>query len=147
MSPAASSGPAGDPDWAASIGHLKALRQALAVAQRAALDSVSAPAANGADALAQQLADLAQLMAQGLPALQAAAQSGPPPAQAVQLLQQLGGELDALRGLNTRLSARAQRALEVLFPADQVQAYSRLGARSPLGKNVGNSAGKGCLKA
>jgi len=134
------------PDWALGIQHLKTLHEALSQARRMALETATpqnAGAADLADALPHKLAEVAQLMALHLPSLQAAAKSAPAPAEAKLLLQQLGQELDALRALHTRLSARTQRALEVLFPAEQVRAYNRLGARSPFGA----SGASGYLKA
>jgi len=138
--------PRAGPDWALGIQHLKALHLAVSQVRRMALETTAPQnpdAAELADALPHKLSEVAQLMALHLPSLQAAAKLAPAPAEAKQLLQQLGQELDALRALHTRLSARTQRALDVLFPADQVRAYNRLGARSPFGGN----GGSGYLKA
>ncbi len=130
------------PSWQAAQQALLSLRSAIAAAHQSGLDSIGR---EDAEPFMGLVADLSRALERHLPTLQAAAQSGPMPPAAAALLQQVGLELQALLTLNTRLSARTQRALDVLFPADHVQAYSRLAGRSnPFAS--GNGAG-GYLKA
>jgi len=136
--------PAGSPDWGAALESLTALRAATAAVQRLALESINR---DDADALVAGAAELARSMAQHLPLLQqAAAHGAAAPAEFALQLQGWGTDLQQLSQTNTRLSAKAQRALDALFPADALKTYSRLAGRSsPFAQ--GNGAAAGYFKA
>jgi len=134
------------PPWQAAQQALLDLHTAISAAHQSGLDSIGH---DDAEPFIGLVADLSRALERQLPTLQAAAQSGPMPPATAALLQQVGQELQALLALNTRLSARTQRALDVLFPADHVKAYSRLGGRtSPFsGPLASGNSGGGYLKA
>lgn len=126
-------------DWSLVHAQLTALQASVSAAHQAALDSIG----GDADAFVSSLSKLAETLAQVQPFLATAFASHKPPADVALLAQQIGSGIEHLFALNTRLSVQAQRALNVLFPPDQVKAYSRLGART-----LGTSgAGGGYLKA
>jgi len=114
---------------------LARLQEALEVAHRAGLDSIGS---GDVDAFASCLSQLGQQMAQTQSRLAQLPSASTPAAIRLQL-ERLRTSMDALLSLNDRLSAQAQRALAVLFPADQVKAYSRLGGRSMGSVGSGNS--------
>lgn len=125
--------------WTLCLQRLDDALAALAQAQTAATDS---PASGEADTLVQRCAALAQAMSALAPALQAARPLGAPPPDVQQRLQQLQSGLDTLHAHTAQLSAASQRALQQLFPADPLKAYSRLG--QPRGPALGSA---GYLKA
>ncbi|TDQ40595.1 hypothetical protein [Tepidicella xavieri] len=130
----------GPSDWSDVSHQLTALQAAVAAAQQAALDSIGS---SDADAFLQQLSALADTLATAQPALARALTAERPPGEVIAQVRQVGAAIEQLLTLNTRLSAQAQRALAVLFPQDQVKAYSRLG-----GKGLGTGGpGSGYLKA
>lgn len=136
-SPAAGPNPAG-PDWAAVLRSLAGLRTAVSAVQQVAIASIER---EHADELVGSAAGLARSLAEQLPLLQqAAAHRVPVPTEVALQLQQLGADLQRLTQINARLSAKTQRALEVLFPAEQVQVYSRLAGRASPFANGGSSS-------
>ena len=132
--------PAGDPGWRAALETLTALRTAAASVQGLALESIDG---ENADALVAAVAELNRSMAHHLPLLQKTATQGAAmPAEFALQLQRLGADIQQISQTNTRLSAQAQRALDVLFPADAVKAYSRLAGRaSPFASSNGAASG------
>ena len=126
--------------WTPCIDQLNVLATALQAAEKAALDSISS---GDADFFVQRCSDLSRALAQAQPVLQQALGQDRPPAEVLLKLQQVQTGLSALQSMQARLSATTQKALGVLFPADQVKAYSRLGGRG-LG---GGPAGSAYLKA
>lgn len=56
------------------------------------------------------------------------------------LIDQFAANLDSLRQSVARLGGASERALGVLFPTEQVNAYARLGGRTPY---AGGSRGGG----
>ncbi|MEY2685433.1 MAG: hypothetical protein RJA09_2577 [Pseudomonadota bacterium] len=69
------------------------------------------------------------------------------PADVRAALSRLGALLGQLRQHLLRLDARNQRALSVLFPAEQLQTYAKLGGRTVFGSGPGRSSGLAHLKA
>jgi hypothetical protein len=130
--------------WQAAQAGLLDLRAAIAAAHQSGLQSIGA---NDADALTAQAGELSRVLALHLPTLQAAARHSPAPPEAAELLQHVGRELQALLTLNTQLSARTQRALDVLFPTDHVKAYSRLAGRASPFANTPSSVNGARFKA
>jgi hypothetical protein len=126
--------------WKPCIDQLDTLASAIQAAQAAALDSISL---GDADLFVQRCGELSSALAQAQPVLQQHLAQAAPPGEVLFKLQQVQTGLTALQSIQARLSASTQKALGVLFPADQVKAYSRLGARS-LG---GGPAGSAYLKA
>ncbi|WP_101047127.1 hypothetical protein [Macromonas nakdongensis] len=117
------------PDWSPSLEQLDTLDQHLERALQAALDSVRL---GTADALVQCCAELGPALQQALPTLAQAIQWGEPPTAFRVKLQALQKRLELLQQTQARLAASNQQALGLLFPTDQIQAYSRLGpARGP----------------
>jgi hypothetical protein len=126
--------------WKLCTDQLDALASAIQAAQDAALDSISK---GDADFFVQRFGELSRALAQAQPVLQQTFTQERVPGEVLLKLQQVQTGLAALQNTQARLSATTQKALGVLFPADQVKAYSRLGARS-LG---GGPAGSAYLKA
>jgi hypothetical protein len=116
--------------WTPCIDQLNVLATALQAAEKAALDSISS---GDADFFVQRFSDLSRALAQAQPVLQQALGQDHPPAEVLLKLQQVQTGLSALQSMQARLSATTQKALGVLFPADQVKAYSRLGGRGLAG--------------
>lgn len=115
--------------WTLCLQRLDDALAALATTQSAATQS---PAAGEADTLVQHCAALAQTMSALAPAFRSAQALGTPPQEVQQRLQQLQAGLDTLNTHTAQLSAASQRALQQLFPADPLKAYSRLGqSRGP----------------
>lgn len=114
--------------WAPSLQQLEQLDQHLERALQAALDSVRS---GEGDSFAQRCAELGQALHAALPALAQATQLGDAPTEFRVKLQALQQRLELLQQTQARLAAGNQQALNVLFPADQIQAYSRLGRRGP----------------
>ena len=133
------------PPWQAAQQALLGLHAAIAAAHQSGLESIGR---DDAEPFIGLVADLSRALERNLPTLQAAALSGPMPPATAALLQQVGQELQALLALNTKLSARTQRALDALFPADHVKAYSRLAGRAnPFSGPLASGNGGGYLKA
>jgi hypothetical protein len=130
-----------DQRWTPCIDQLDVLASAIQAAQTAALDSISQ---GDADFFVQRCHELSRVLAQAQPLLQQALGQDRPPTHVLLKLQQVQAGLTALQSLQTRLSATTQKALGVVFPADQVKAYSRLGGGRGLG---GGLAGSAYLKA
>lgn len=128
-------------DWSHCILSLNTLLEQIASAQEAAGAGASTA---DADAFALRCAELAKNLGKLQPGLAQALNQGTPPAEVMVLLQQVKTGLNSLQDHTTRLQAGASRALNVLFPADQVQAYSRLGNK---GYGAAAKPGSGYLKA
>ena len=122
--------------WKHCIDQLDVLVSAIQAAQTAALDSISQ---GDADFFVQRCSDLSRALAQAQPVLQRALGQEAPPAEVMLKLQQVQTGLDALQTVQARLSGATQKALGVLFPADQVKAYSRLGHKGLGGGPVGSA--------
>lgn len=114
--------------WSAHLQQLEALDQQLEAALQAARDSLTS---GEADTFAQRCAALGQTLQNALPQLAQATQSDGVPTEFRLRLQALQKKLELLQRTQARLAASNQQALGVLFPADQIQAYSRLGRRGP----------------
>ncbi len=127
-------------DWSDVHAQLTALQASVAAAHQAALDSIGG---SDADGFIVALSQLGETLTRVQPVLAATLAIHTPPAEVILLTQQVGTGIDNLFALNTRLSVQAQRALDVLFPPDQVKVYSRLGART---QGLGG-AGSGYIKA
>lgn len=124
-------------DWLALSRQLTRFRERLDAARQAGLESLDS---GNTDPFTQQLAELGPMLAE----LQAfEPPHGETPGHVLQDLQGVQASMDALLSMSQKMSAQAQRALAVLFPADSVKAYSRLGGR--VMGTVGT--GSGYLKA
>lgn len=124
-------------DWLAFSRQLTRFRECLDAAREAGLESVTS---GNSDSFTQKLAEIGPVLA----ALQAfQPPHGETPGHVLQELQGVQASMDALLSMSQKMSAQAQRALAVLFPADSVKAYSRLGGR--VMGTVGT--GSGYLKA
>jgi len=120
------------PDVSQELARLQGLLEA---AQQAGLESISS---GNTDALTDRLTQLGHQLTQSQARLSRLNPESTP-ADIRQQLDQLRQSMDALLSLSSRLSAQTQRALAVLFPADQVKAYSRLGGRGMGSVGSGNS--------
>lgn len=116
--------PESTPDW---TGIQETLLQLLEMIEATEAVAKEGLLSNQADLLAARSGELSQALAAAQPLLASALAQGLPPAQIKQRVQEVQSRLDNLRETTTRLQAVTERALGVLFPADQVQAYSRLG--------------------
>lgn len=115
------------PEWTQTGTLLGLLIEHIDQTQAAALASIAD--ASQADELVRLSAELAQKMGQAQPLLATAlARQEPPPAVRL-MLGDLQARLGALRETTTRLEGATQRALGVLFPAEQARAYERLAPR------------------
>lgn len=119
--------PPAAPDWTPCLDTLQALLQLINATQTEALQSLNSGQADG---YAARCGELAQALANCQPGLAQALAQATPPTQVMELMQQVKSSLDLLRESTTRLQASNARALNVLFPSDQVQAYSRLGSKA-----------------
>lgn len=129
-----------DADWRALSDYLDRLHHSLTAAHQAGVATLSQPDFSEFSA---QLQQLAQLLSEQARVLTPDLASGPVPADIRQQLERVDNDWQALLTLNQRLSVQAQRALAVLFPPDQVKAYSQLG-----GRRMGTvSSSTGYLKA
>lgn len=126
--------------WTACLAQLQGLQQATEAAQAAAIATITS---GQPEAYAVCCRELAQSLASSQAQLAQALQQGMPPAAVQLAMAQVKAGLDALQETNTRLQARMARTLHVLFPQDQVQAYSRLGK----GYGAQPKPGSGYLKA
>jgi len=128
------------PDWTPCLDTLRSLRHMVLEVQAVAHQPQEN---NTPDALSNGCAELAKALASCQPGLAQALAQDKPPAEVQELLSQLKSSLNALQDQTTRLQAGTTRALNVLFPSDQVQTYSRLGK----GYGAQPRAGTGYLKA
>lgn len=124
------------PDWSAQRTRLDALYQLIEKTQQAALASLSS---DSADDFVARCGDLSRVLSQELPALAQALAQSKVPHDVQQAFSKVQTGLQALQDTAARLQAGNQRALGVLFPTDQVQTYSQLGAKAYGG--VGRSTG------
>lgn len=111
--------------WTLMAQELTQLQGLFLSAQQAAIDSIGTASA---DIFLERLQALGQALARLQPGL-ATLPAEETPASVRLQLDALRTSMETLLALNHRLSAQAQRALAVLFPADAVKAYSRLGGR------------------
>lgn len=129
-----------DADWRTLSDYLDRLHHCLIATHQAGVETLSQPQFSEFSA---QLHQLAQLLAEQPRVLTSEMASRPVPAEIRQQLERVDNGWQALLTLNQRLSVQAQRALAVLFPPDQVKAYSQLG-----GRRMGTvSSSTGYLKA
>lgn len=112
--------------WPEVAQELTRLRGFFEAAHQAGLESISS---GSTDAFTDRLNQLGHELVQTQVKLSGLNPESTPADIRLQL-DQLRLSMDTLLALSSRLSAQAQRALAVLFPADQVKAYSRLGGRS-----------------
>lgn len=112
------------PDWSSCLSTLQSLLLAINETQSQAQQSL---ADGNADAFAQGCGELSRSLAAQQPLLAQWLAQDSPPADVLDLLRQIKDQLNALQEHTTRMQAQAGRALNVLIPTDQVQAYSRLG--------------------
>lgn len=115
-------------DWKTCLTQLNALCAQLRATQEAAQQSISS---GSADEFSQRCSELARTMTQVQPRLaQVLGRGAAPPPLVLEKLQEFQRGLTDLQALTAQMSASTQRALAVFFPTDQVQTYSRLGARA-----------------
>ena len=124
-----------------------ALERVLEMTQSTLQAATDAVSSGQADAYASSCAQLAKALTTLQPALSHVLRQGSPPTELQGLMQRIDGDLQALQALTTRQEAAARRALGVLFPADQVREYSRLGSRLGAYGAGTRPAGSGYLKA
>ena len=129
------------PPWSQCVDTLGELLKSIEAAHAASLASVSS---GNADDFATCCARLNQQLAKEQSGLARALSSGQPPAEVLEMLQKVQNALSNLYAGTARLQAQANRAAAVLFPQDQVRAYSKLG-----NTGYGNQpkAGTGYIKA
>lgn len=125
-------------DWSWCQARLTQLNDLIQKAQEAALASLSH---GETDTFVARCADLSRVMGQEQARLAQAFQQAPAPTHIQTQLAQVQAGLTALQSNMARLQAGTDRALGVLFPTDQVQTYSKLGAKAygALGRSTGTS--------
>ncbi len=121
--------------WPEISQELTRLQGSFEAAHQAGLESISS---GNTDAFTDRLNQLGHELVQTQAKLSSLNPESTPADIRLQL-DQLRLSMDTLLSLSSRLSAQAQRALAVLFPADQVKAYSRLGGRGMGSVGSGNS--------
>jgi hypothetical protein len=112
------------PPWPECLGTLQLISDKIEAAHAA---SLSFSSDGGGDAFTASCSDLARTLADAQPALAKALASGPVPGAVREKLQQVQTALTNLQNGAARLQAHADRAVAVMFPEDQVRAYSKLG--------------------
>jgi hypothetical protein len=131
-------------DWTNCQAALQRVFELTETAHQAASDAVATGKAEG---FASCCAQLAQALAFAQPMVATVAGVQPVPAELRRLLEGIETRLQALQELTTRQDAATRRALGVLFPADQVREYSRLGSRLGAYGAGNRPAASGFLKA
>ena len=116
-----------DAGWSASLERLDQLAQAVEAALEAAKNSITS---GEADTFAHRCAELGHALQQALPTFSQALQNPPVPTDFRVKLKALQTRMNLLQQTQARLAASNQQALGVLFPTDQIQAYSRLGQKN-----------------
>lgn len=124
--------------WDELSAQLEAVLSALESTRAAALAGV---ADGDPDAFARQCGALADAMAALARQTARPPSTEPMPAAVRAQVERVQAALDGLHEQTARLSASTQRALSLLFPADPLKAYGRLGGRGP------SLGGSGYLKA
>ena len=131
-------------DWTHSQAALQRVLDLTESAQQAAGEAVATGKAEGFVGICAQLV---QALAAAQPVVAAVMGAKPVPADLRRMLEGIDTRLQALQELTTRQDAATRRALGVLFPADQLREYSRLGSRVGAYSAGGRPAASGVLKA
>lgn len=130
--------------WSACHSTLQALFE---LTERSAALAREAVSSGQAEAFAASCAQLAQGLTRATPGLhQALVEHGHPPVELAALMARIQANLDSLQEHIARQQGATKQTLGVLFPADPLKEYSRLGGKLG-GYGVQPRPGSGYLKA
>jgi hypothetical protein len=134
---------AAPPDWTRCQAALQQVIELTDAAHRAA---VVAADSGLADEFSSSCVRLNLALSTAQPMVASMSGVKPVPAEVRRLLDGIESRLQALQEFTARQDAATRRALGVLFPADQVREYSRLGSRLAA-YGGGRAPSSGVLKA